>query len=51
MKINSLKADRKSTSTLYAPIAKLIPAIIPEVRKGLERIHHRAVVEKSNTNS
>ncbi len=34
-----IKAEKKNTSLLYAPIAKLIPSIMPEVKKGLERIN------------
>ncbi len=43
-----IKAEKKNESILYAPIAKLIPSIMPQVKRGLERIRGKVIQENSN---
>lgn len=40
-----IKPEKKEASILYKPIAQLIPSLVPQVKKGLERLNPKGVNE------
>jgi len=40
-----IKPEKKEASVLYKPIAQLIPSLVPQVKKGLERLYPKETNE------
>lgn len=40
-----IKPEKKEASVLYKPIAQLIPSLVPQVKKGLERLNPKETNE------